>query len=135
MSDQNISVEVAAPVIEVRRMAVITIFVSDMERSLRFYKEMLGFAEGEQMLSPGVTIEAGEIMLYLVADRQAAERPLETYPEISLCFAVPGARDAFAKLRDAGAVIVGEYNEPSEYFASFRIADPDGNLLQFWGRP
>ena len=133
--DQHTQPMTIEPVVKVRGIAVITIFVSDLDRAIGFYKEMLGLEEAEQMLSPGHTLRVGEQMIYFVADRDAADREPEPRPEISVCFAVPSVRDAFEKLRDAGVEILADYDEASEYFASFHCADPDGNMLMFWGRP
>jgi predicted enzyme related to lactoylglutathione lyase len=48
---------------------------------------------------------------------------------------VASVRESARRLRDNGVVIVSDYEEASEYFASIQFADPDGNLLQLWGRP
>lgn len=135
MTEQPDNDGATTPVLTIKNLAVITIYVSDLELSLQFYRHMLGFEDAEQMLSPGYTLQFGEQMVYFVGGRWPAEKELDTYPEIALCFAVSGVEEAFTRLRDAGATIVADYDKASEYFASFHIADPDGNLLMFWGRP
>jgi catechol 2,3-dioxygenase-like lactoylglutathione lyase family enzyme len=121
--------------VAVRGLAVITVFVSDIDRATRFYKDVLGFEEGEQMLEPGITLQAGDLTIYLHGGREATERNFLLYPEISLAMVVASVRASARKLRDNGVVIVSDYEEASEYFASIQFADPDGNLLQLWGRP
>jgi hypothetical protein len=44
-------------------------------------------------------------------------------------------KDAFEKLADAEVKIVSDYEEFSPDFAFFRIADPDGNKIEFAGKP
>jgi catechol 2,3-dioxygenase-like lactoylglutathione lyase family enzyme len=121
--------------VAVRGLAIITIFVSDIDRATHFYKDVLGFEEGEQMLEPGVTLQAGDMTIYLHGGREVTERKFLSSPEIGLAMVVASVRESARRLRDNGVVIVSDYEEASEYFASIQFADPDGNLLQLWGRP
>lgn len=127
--------EPSASIVDVRGIGIIIIHVSDLDRSVAFYKNTLGFRDGEQMLQPGVTLEAGDATIYLTASRELEERRPTATPGISISLILRGVREAFGKLRDAGVRIVDEYEEASEYFASFAIADPDGNVIELWGRP
>lgn len=131
--DQDVSSAQATVPAQVRGIAVVMIHVIDLERSVRFYKEVLGFGDAEQMLEPGVTLQAGDLMIYLAAGRSVMQRDDHRSPEISLCMVVRGVRAASDRLREAGVTMVGEYDQTSEQFASVQFEDPDGNLLQIWG--
>ncbi len=121
-------------VARVRGLAVIMIRVTDMERSVRFYEEMLGFHKGEQMLEPGITLEAGDAMIYLVEDAtESAGSP--DGASIRIALAVRGVEAATAALRDAGVRVVDEFERSNDFFASAAIADPDGNVIALWGKP
>jgi catechol 2,3-dioxygenase-like lactoylglutathione lyase family enzyme len=121
--------------VNVRGIGIIAIHVSDLDRSVSFYRKMLGFVEGEQMLEPGVTLTAGDLSIYLVPGSPAVERVPLSGPELSLCMVARGVRECHRKLKDAGVKIVAEFEEASPYFSSFSFADPDGNLLEIWGQP
>ena len=123
------------PVVQTRGLAIIAIDVTDIDRAERFYTEMLGFERGEQMLSPGVTLSAGDCSIYLRDEQITAGREQVKHPEITLCLVVPGVRNAYERLREAGVKITGELVAPSEYFATMAIADPDGNPIEIWGKP
>ncbi len=132
MDENNSPAETTVPA-QVRGLAVVMIHVVDLDRSVRFYREVLGFGDAEQMLEPGVTLQAGDLMIYLADGRSALRRRDHHSPEISLCMVVRGVRAAYDRLCEAGVMIVGEYDQPSEQFASVQFEDPDGNLLQIWG--
>lgn len=132
MNENTLPTQATVPA-PVRGIAVVMIHVIDLDRSVRFYKEVLGFGEAEQMLEPGVTLQAGDLMMYLAEGRAVSRGDKHHSPEISLCMVVRGVRAAYDRLREAGVVIVGEYDQPSEQFASVQFEDPDGNLLQIWG--
>ncbi|MBS1910600.1 MAG: VOC family protein [Bacteroidetes bacterium] len=134
MEENTASTPDIAPLVSVRGLAVIAIHVSNLARSLEFYKKMLGFQEGEQMLEPGVTLQAGDATIYLAEGREPAEHEPGTRTGISLCLVAPGVRANYERLRDAGVRIVHEYTQASEFFATVGIADPDGNVVELWGR-
>ena len=120
----------------VRGIGIIVINVSDAERSIRFYKEVLGFAEGEQMLSPGTTLQAGDAVIYIADGREGREeREHLRFPEISLMLVVRGLKEASDRLRDAGIRFIEEYSQAGPHFASCSIADPDGNVIELVGQP
>ncbi len=130
MSDNPTQQDIPAPV---RGLAIVAVYVSDMERARAFYTRVLGFAEAaEQMLEPGITLQAGDASIYLHGGRTAAGRPNHDGPEISLCLVARGIDACHQRLLAAGVEIV-EYNPTSEAFASLLLNDPDGNLLQLWG--
>lgn len=134
MNEEHVGIESTTPVVQVKAMGIVRIHASDVERSVRFYKEMLGFREGEQMLEPGVTLEAGNCSIYITNGREPVAKEQGRYPEISLALVVSSVRESHDRLRDAGVTIVSDYDRASEFFASMEIADPDGNVIGILGK-
>jgi hypothetical protein len=58
-----------------------------------------------------------------------------TYNTVSPCFASDSVREAYETLKEAGVKFVEDYNQSTDTFAMFRIADPDGNVIEFAGKP
>ena len=123
------------PTVQVTGLQVIAFYVSDLQKSNAFYTDHLGFEETEFKMDPGIVLRAGTLLIYLEeVDRLLeAEHLVET--EVSPCFAVDSVRDTYQKLKGAGIRIVTEYVEYAPTFALFRIGDPDGNLIEFAGKP
>jgi catechol 2,3-dioxygenase-like lactoylglutathione lyase family enzyme len=105
---------------------------SDVERTIAFYKETLGFVEAEeQMLSPGVTLVAGDASIY-VTDGGTAHAITTSRAEFRIALITPSAREAYQRATGGGVPIVDEY-AGNDMFASFSIADPDGVVVEIWG--
>lgn len=131
-----VSATVQPSLVQICRMGLITIHVSNLERSVKFYGDVLGFAkEQEQMMQPGVTLRAVDVQVYLNPGCDSMERRSGACPEISLSFVVDGVRASYERLRDAGVMILDDYFQPSLAFATVQFADPDGNMLELIGKP
>ncbi len=113
---------------------VAAVYTSDLDRARRFYVDMLGLEERGAM-APGVLLGVGSFTLYLEGGRVSGAGAGMVSPTISLCFDSSSIRAAYDKLRQAEVAVVEEYREYSPEFAMFRVADPDGNVLEFAGRP
>jgi catechol 2,3-dioxygenase-like lactoylglutathione lyase family enzyme len=122
------------PVIKVTGLNVLAIYVSDLEKAKEFYRDILGFEESGAM-DPGFCMVSGDLTIYLEPGREECNKPPDKYAEVCPCFATEGLNEAYDKLCDAGVKIVAEYQEFSPEFAMFRIADPDGNKIEFAGAP
>lgn len=135
MNDAHASqANTSAPSLAVRGLGQIMLQTSDIERTVQFYKETLGFTEAdEQMLSPGVTLTAGDASIY-ITDGGTPHAISTNRSEFRIALIVNGLRDAWQRAQGAGLTIVEEYSG-SEYFASFSIADPDGVVVDLWGKP
>jgi len=120
--------------IHVRGLQVLTVYVSDMTESVNFYTTVLGFKKSGEM-PPGVTLTSGELMLYLEPGRKAKNAHREKLSEISPCFDVESVREAWDAAVLLGATAVQEYTEYTREFAMFKIADPDGNVIELAGNP
>lgn len=121
------------PTTTVEDLNVIAVLAADIDRMEAFYCRHLGFARAGVM-NPGVLLRAGGVTLYLEAcsdrsgdgDSRAGFMP---------CFATGSVRGSYDSLKAAGVPIADEYTECSPTFALFRIRDPEGNLVEFAGRP
>jgi predicted enzyme related to lactoylglutathione lyase len=114
------------------KLELVMVVVSDMERSLRFYRDVLGL--GVEHESPHWSqLDAGTISIGLHPG--AEERPAPDESPVQLAFYVEDAEQAVGELRSAGAEVAQEpVEEPfGGYLAVIR--DPDGHaiqLLQGW---
>lgn len=116
---------------------VIAIYVSDLARAKDFYVNVLGmkFDEKNSAGGNGVILHGGGLMFYVEGGRTHQVQPGMTANTISPTFASSSIRHAYNILKEQGVPIVEEYNQPNESFAMFRIADPDGNVIEFAGKP
>jgi len=122
------------PAVEVTGLNVIAVYVSDLDRAKAFYVDRLGFEVSEDH-GPGVLLSAGDVTLYLEGGRAPDVAPPTTQPEVSPCFAVESVRRAYENLKAAGVTVVTDYVKYAPTYALFRVADPDGNLIEFAGTP
>ena len=135
-SSESVIPTAQSALVQVRNLGMLTIHVSDLERSIKFYREMFGFEkEQEQMLSPAVAMRVADVQIYLNPGCDNMERREGNCPEISLALVVHGVRATGARLRDAGVKIIGDYYEMSPAFASIQVGDPDGNMIELLGKP
>ncbi|HHH76050.1 MAG TPA: hypothetical protein ENL03_03380 [Phycisphaerae bacterium] len=51
------------------------------------------------------------------------------------CFATDSVRQSYEALKASGVKILEEYQEYAPTFALFKIADPDGNMIEIAGNP
>lgn len=123
-------------VVQVRNLGTITVHVHDLERSVRFYEEVLGFKKGEeQMMAPAMMMQTADVQIYLNPGSDDMGRREGACPEISIGLVVSGVRAGAERLREAGVPIIGDYYQMSDSFASVQIADPDGNMIELMGNP
>lgn len=124
------------PTVQVSGIQVVAVYVSDLAKARTFFSEQLGFQVSEEM-PPGVLMKAGEVTLYLEGGRKKKSAAQAKLAEVSVCLALKdlGVRAAYEKLRAAGVSVRQEYTEFAPSFAMFRVADPDGNVLEFAGAP
>ena len=112
----------------------IAVYVTDLESAKRFYVGMLGLEE-RGGLPPGVVLSAGSTTVYLEAGRKGKIYPGTGLPTISICFDTPSVCGAYEELKAKGVRVVEELRTVGDDFAMFRIADPDGNVVEFAGKP
>jgi catechol 2,3-dioxygenase-like lactoylglutathione lyase family enzyme len=120
--------------VHVKGLQVLCAYVSDLDRSAKFYTEILGFRQIGEM-PPGLTLRSGDLTLYLEPGRQSRAAEPGDYSEFSPCFETESVRSAYRILKDSGVSIYEDYREYSPEFALFKITDPDGNMIEFAGNP
>jgi len=112
----------------------IAIYVTDLERSKAFYTEVLEFEITYEM-DYGIFIKHGDITGYIEGKREGISIPPLKHPCICPVFTTESTKEAFDLLSSKGIRIVEEYRKFTEEFAMFSIADPDGNVIEFSGKP
>ncbi len=122
------------PTTTVTSLNVLAVYVTDLEKSESFYRDQLGFHRTDEM-PPGILIKSGDVTLYLEANRQTEKSDSSKAAEFSPCFATESVKASYEALRTSGVNMVVEYREFAPTFAFFLIADPDGNLIEFAGKP
>lgn len=114
------------------KLELVMVVVADMERSVRFYRDVLGLRVEYE--SPHWTqLDGGTISIGLHGGGEGA--PAAGEPALQLGFYVEDAEQAVAELRGAGADIAQE--PVAERFGGYLavVRDPDGHpiqLLQGW---
>lgn len=118
-------------VTSVKDISVLALYVKDMGKSQEFYRHYLGFEKCQDM-EPGVLMQAGQVTIYLEEQSGGEYRGGSGFCP---CFETESIRTSYEALREAGVTVKMEYREFGPSFAMFRIADPDGNLIEFAGAP
>jgi len=103
----------------------ITLAVSDLERSVLFYRDMLGCSVRAQWVD-GAYLEAGTLWLCLSRDDHAPIAPRPDYTHIA--FSVSEADYPTLSLRLKGACVI--WNQDRSEGASTYFLDPDGHKLE-----
>lgn len=122
---------------EVKELGHIVLYVRDLERSRRFYRDVLGWREvaggsGMAMYSSGRTHH--ELLLIEVGPSAApvpAGRRVGLYHfGLRIGTADEELRSALRELVDAGATVVGTADHGVTH--SLYITDPDGNEIELY---
>ena len=106
----------------------INIICTDIQRSLHFYHEVIGFALVEEE-GDAYHLRAGEaaILLLPAASGVAPDGPYCSYATFSIDLVVEDAREAARYLREQGVFFERDW-EPNQ--VNFFIRDPDGLVLE-----
>jgi catechol 2,3-dioxygenase-like lactoylglutathione lyase family enzyme len=116
-------------------------YVSDIERSLRIYRDLCGFAETYRFPTEGVPehveLKLGSAILGL-ADRKGQEThglpPPQPGSMAEIVLMVSNADVAFERLRAAGLDVLVELQDtPSGHRVGY-LLDPDGHRIQISAR-
>ena len=115
-------------VVEVRAVDFALYHVADLDRSLAFYRDVLGLPAGKRW-KKWVEVETPNMTVALALLDGASEKPGRS----AIALAVDDVDEAITKLKAAGVTIVhGPDDDPVCRHAS--IADPDGNVIWIHGR-
>jgi catechol 2,3-dioxygenase-like lactoylglutathione lyase family enzyme len=113
---------------------VVAIYVTDLKKAKDFYINILGLKEKDST-PPGVMLEAGDFPIYLEGDRSGKVNPGVKKPTTSVVFETKSVKTAYERLKGQGVQIEQGYVAYGDEFAVFRISDPDGNVIEFTGKP
>jgi catechol 2,3-dioxygenase-like lactoylglutathione lyase family enzyme len=102
-----------------------TLAVSDVERSLAFYRDILGF-QARAVWSEGAYLEAGSLWLCLSLDEQAPSSPHPDYSHIAFAVEEADFTSLSARLNAEGRIWKQDRSEG----ASTYFLDPDGHKLE-----
>lgn len=114
----------------IKKVNMIVIHVKEMERSIRFYRDVLGLSfdfaeEGMAYFSIGGEFQKVDLMLHLTNEPKPADHG------IGLDFQVDDVEALVSAAKEMGAVIVQEPIEREWGVKEAVIADPDGHKLWF----
>ena len=103
----------------------LTLAVSDLNRSITFYSELLGFTI--RMRGPSSAyLEAGTLWLALVQDSEVRRGQLPEYSHVAFSVGAADLPRLAAKLSGAGVACW----QKSDRGDSFYFVDPDGHKLE-----
>ena len=114
-----------------------TFTVNDIERSVRFYTEVLGFIVIEQMSDgaalQGVLLKAGTCKLGLSQDDWAKGRDRKKGEGVRIwCDTVQDIDALAVRIRSAGGVLADEPKNQPDGEKSISVTDPDGFHLTMY---
>ncbi len=117
--------------IEVERTDFVSVPVTDLERSTRFYEETLGLHRNPSSGS-WPEFETGNVSLYLI-DPKNMGREFTTPNTTHIALRVPNVQEARATLEQAGVEFEGDIFDTGVCHMAF-FKDPDGNALMLHRR-
>ena len=109
-----------------------TLSVSDFEKSLKFYQEVVGLPLKRQLDPPGMHIAflgEGDTSLELIYDSRRPEVNLKS--PIAIGFKVGNLAAAMDELKAKGIKIDAGPFKPNPHVQFFYVRDPDGMNVQF----
>lgn len=130
--------------IRVKTIDHVTIVASDLERSARFYTEVLGMAEVERPAFgfPGRWLQAGSTQVHLnLEGERAGPAGLPRRGGTSLsagfhyAFEVDDCAAAMARVEELGVPIAEGPKTRPDGARQFYIHDPDGHLVELFSLP
>ncbi len=116
--------------------------VADLEKSVAFYKDVLGFPEAFRLEKPEGGVAA--VYLYIAPDQfielfpDGKQGPRPTFEEVGhqhMCYIVEDARAAMEELKAKGAPIDGNLRIGLAKCPVFLTHDPDGNAIEIMSLP
>ncbi len=130
--------------IQVQSIDHATLVVKDLERSRRFYVDVLGMREIPRpaFSFAGLWFQAGPTQIHLILEYTGSGPAGNLVPEYlrtsrthHLAFLVADATETVSRLRSAGVLIVsGPKLRPDGYMQVF-VTDPDGHVIELCSPP
>lgn len=114
------------------------IFVTDMERAVRFYRDQLGFTVEYLYGEPpyyALIVREGAAMNLRHVDRLPMDSELRDREQLlAATIVVRNAKALFVSFKEAGISFHQSYREEPWGAHDFVVPDPDGNLILFASR-
>lgn len=129
--------------IRARYVDHVTLVVKDMERSRRFYVDLLGLEEVPRpgFRFPGMWFQAGPTQIHLIGEHdESGPAGVRTADGVSIsrtnhfAFEVADANAAAAYLSEQGIEIVAGPKQRPDGPTQMYIHDPDGHLVELFSR-
>jgi len=113
--------------------------VSDMERSIDFYQNKLGFQKIAEITPPGrqivfLEICKGQSIELFSGGEDKRETSPKTIGYAHTCLIIEDIENLIADLQAKGVTFNGEPRIGNDGSGSFRILDPDGNEFEMMQR-
>ncbi len=129
--------------IRARYVDHVTLVVKDMERSRRFYVDLLGLEEVPRpgFRFPGMWFQAGPTQIHLIGEHdESGPAGVRAADGVSIsrtnhfAFEVADANTAAAYLREQGIAIVAGPKQRPDGPTQMYVQDPDGHLVELFSR-
>jgi len=108
-----------------------TVHVSNLERSLTFYRDLLGIPVVNTVNAGPINIafigNAGEVQVELLCTPEGT--PVDAGKGISIGFMTEKLEAVVSSVKDAGYNIAGPFS-PNPHIKYFFVSDPDGYQVQ-----
>jgi predicted enzyme related to lactoylglutathione lyase len=122
--------------LDIQGFNVAAIYAADLEKSVKFYSEVLGFEKQAEM-GGGVQMKLNRdpnLTIYLQGGYARDSRDYEN-SKVSLSFHTSSVKSALSKVREMGLKINLDYVEVGPNYAMFCFQDPSGNQIMLMGAP
>lgn len=133
--------EAAAPRLSVKTLDHVTIVVKDLERSRKFYVDILGM---EELKRPGFSFAgswfgAGTTQIHLILEHEESGPAGVGSPASSrshhFAFEVADSHQAAAWLKQAGVPMISGPKERPDGAVQTFVLDPDGHVVELCSPP
>jgi catechol 2,3-dioxygenase-like lactoylglutathione lyase family enzyme len=117
--------------LKLNKIAVVMLGVTDLARSVAFYRDQLGLPLRHEIPNEFAFFAAGEMMLVLSLPLTKNSQHMVGATEV--VFSVEGVREAHEALRARGVVFTIEPRVVNPPMWSANFNDPDGHRLSLYG--
>lgn len=122
--------------LDIQGFNVAAIYAVDLEKSVKFYSEFLGF-EKQDEIGGGVQMKLNRdsgLTIYLQGGYAKDNREYEN-SKISLSFHTSSVKAAVSQVKKMELPINLDYTEVGPNYAMFCFQDPSGNQIMLMGTP